>query len=218
MLMQTLLTFLLAISSLPGQPIVIRGGAVLDGKGGMQRNRDILVEGSRITQVALPKGPPTYDLSRYTLMPGWIDTHVHLSGHFSPSIGQRGGNQDDRAVPGPIPTTARGRGGAGKARGDRETSAEEALYTAGNAYTTLLAGFTTVQSLGAAVDVPVRDLINAEVIPGPRILTALRMIRADTGAPEQIREEIRKPQSGGRGRHKGLRHTEHPYRRRNEHD
>src|SRR5713226_4304163 len=129
MLIQTLLTFLLAISSLPGQPIVIRGGAVLDGKGGMQRNRDILVEGSRITQVALPKGPPTYDLSRYTLMPGWIDTHVHLSGHFSPSIGQRGGNQDDRAVPGPIPTTARGRGGAGNARGDRQASAEEALYT-----------------------------------------------------------------------------------------
>ena len=127
--MQTPLTFLLAISSLPGQPIVIRGGAVIDGKGGMQRNRDIPVEGSRITQVALPKGPPTYDLSRYTLMPGWIDTHVHLSGQFSPSIGQRGGNQDDRAVPGPIPTTARGRGGAGNARGDRETSAEEARLT-----------------------------------------------------------------------------------------
>jgi imidazolonepropionase-like amidohydrolase len=61
----------------------------------------------------------------------------------------------------------------------------------------LLAGFTTVQSLGAAVDVQVRDLINSGVLPGPRVLTAIRNIRDTTGTPEQIREEIRKLKAEG---------------------
>jgi len=191
----TLFALFLAISTLSAQPIVIRGGTVLDGKGGVQRNRDITVEGSRISRVTPGKGAATYDLSHYTLMPGWIDTHVHLSGHFPTNPGRgRGGNRGDAtAAAGSGPGRGRGRGGAGNAGVD----AESALFTAGNAYTTLLAGFTTVQSLGAAVDVPVRDLINAGVLPGPRILTALRVIRETTGTPEQIREEVRKLKTEG---------------------
>jgi imidazolonepropionase-like amidohydrolase len=187
MLKRTLLTSLLAVSTLAAQSIVIRGGTVLDGKGGQLRNRDIVVEAGRITRVAPAKGTATYDLSRCTVMPGWIDTHVHLSGHFPTNPGR-----GPTPGAGPAPGVGRGRGGRG-----RESDQEAALYTAGNAYTTLMAGFTTVQSLGSAVDVPVRDLIDAGVLPGPRILTALRVIRETTGTPEQIREEIRKLKAEG---------------------
>ena len=67
-------------------------------------------------------GPATYDLRGLTVMPGWIDTHVHIMNHFG---------RDDRAsTPG-------------------ETPVEAMLYAAENAFATLQAGFTTVQSIGA---------------------------------------------------------------------
>ena len=52
-----------------------------------------------------------------------------------------------------------------------------ALYGAENAYVTLLAGFTTVQSVGAASDKPLRDAIARGVLPGPRVLTLARVDR-----------------------------------------
>jgi imidazolonepropionase-like amidohydrolase len=119
-------------------------------------------------------------------MPGWIDTHIHLSGHFVETP------KDGRDSNSGTPESA----GRGRSRAS-QNQIEDALYTAGNAYTTLLSGFTTVQSAGAAVDVPVRDLIEQGVLPGPRILTALRLIRETTGTPEQIREEIRKLKAQG---------------------
>ena len=193
MLKRTLVLFL-AISTIEAQSLVIRAGTVLDGKGGLLRNRYIVVENGRIVEVTTVKRPITYDLSRYTVMPGWIDTHVHLSGHFSAnSLGGGGSNR------GSAPRVAGPTSGAPAIRGAgaRESDQEVALYTAGNAYTTLLAGFTTVQSLGSAVDAPVRDLINAGILPGPRILTALRSIRVNTGTPGQIREEIRRLKAEG---------------------
>ena len=50
------------------------------------------------------------------------------------------------------------------------------LYEAGNLQATIEAGFTTVQSLGAAIDKDVRDAINAGAIPGPRLLTSIHQI------------------------------------------
>jgi len=166
---KTALCWLAAALSLPAQTVIIRAGSLLDGKGGIARNREIVVEGNRIASVSGAKTAATYDLSRYTVMPGWIDVHVHLSGHFNGGRGGRGGESPQQA----------------------------ALYTAGNAYATLLAGFTTVQSLGSPVDVTVRDLINTGVIPGPRILTAIRMIRDTSWSMEQIREEVRRLKAEG---------------------
>jgi imidazolonepropionase-like amidohydrolase len=57
--------------------------AILDGKGGILRNKMIVVEGGRITRVADARGDRTYDLAALTVMPGWIDTHVHLGWHFN---------------------------------------------------------------------------------------------------------------------------------------
>ena len=48
-----------------------------------------------------------------------------------------------------------------------EPAEQAALYGAENAYVTLMAGFTTVQSVGAASDKPLRDAINRGVLPGP---------------------------------------------------
>jgi imidazolonepropionase-like amidohydrolase len=156
----------LVAQSVSAQPVVIRAGTLLDGKGGVLKGREIVVEGNRIVRVSAAKAAPTYDLSRYTVMPGWIDVHVHLSAHFGA-----------------------GRGG--------ESPQEAALYTAGNAYRTLLAGFTTVQSVGSPVDVPIRNLIDSGVLPGPRILTSIRIIRDATWSPDRIREEIHRLKAEG---------------------
>jgi hypothetical protein len=103
------------------QPITIRAGTVIDGKGGVQRNGVITVEGSRIVKAGDGTAErATYDLSRFTVLPGMIDTHVHIGAHF---------------------------GKDGRASTPGETPAEEALYGAENAYAMLMAGFTTVQSI-----------------------------------------------------------------------
>jgi len=152
---------------------VIKASTVLDGKGATLKNVQIVVEGSTITKVGAGSAKATYDLTGLTVMPGWIDTHVHIGAHFG----------------------ADGRATMGSTR--NETPGETALYGAGNAYQTLLAGFTTVQSLGAPSDKPLRDLINAGVIPGPRILTSIRQINENTGDPEKLRAFVR--QAGTEG-------------------
>src|SRR5207248_8223201 len=65
------------------------------------------------------------------------------------------------------------------------------------AYKTLMGGFTTVQSLGSAEDKPLREAINRGVVPGPRLLTALRPISNGSMTADQIRDWIRKLKSDG---------------------
>jgi imidazolonepropionase-like amidohydrolase len=108
------------------EPITIRAGRLLDGRGGSARNVVIQVDGHTITSVGPRGGKVTYDLSNMTATPGWIDTHVHIGWHFG-----KDGRFDNAG----------------------ETPIEQALAGAGNAYLTLMGGFTTVQSLGAASDV-----------------------------------------------------------------
>jgi imidazolonepropionase-like amidohydrolase len=152
------------------QSVVIKTSTILDGKGGVLHNKMIVVEGGRIARVADARGSATYDLTGLTVMPGWIDTHVHLGWHF---------NREGRLEQG------------------KETPEQSALYAEGNAYATLMGGFTTVQSVGSAIDGDLRDLINSGVIPGPRILTSLRAVTENTGDPEKIRAYVRKMKEDG---------------------
>jgi len=152
------------------QSITIKTSTILDGKGGIQRNKMIVVAGGRIVRVRDARGAATYDLTGMTVMPGWIDTHVHLGWHF---------NKEGRLEQG------------------KEAPEQAALYAEGNAYATLMGGFTTVQSVGSAIDGDLRDLINAGVIPGPRILTSLRAVTENTGDPEKIRAYVRKMKEDG---------------------
>lgn len=157
------------------QPMVIKTGTLLDGKGRVLKNQEIVVEGGRIVRIADAKQKPTVDLSGLTVMPGWLDTHVHITWYF---------NKDGRFESGP------GRGG-------KTTPAQAVLYAAANAYATLMGGFTTVQSVGAPLDGDLRDMIEAGAIPGPRILTSLRQITENSGTPEQIRALVRQSKAEG---------------------
>lgn len=148
------------------QTITIRAGTLLDGKGGIQRNAVVAVEGSRIVKVGDGGAEVfTYDFSRFTVLPGMIDAHVHIGAHF---------------------------GKDGRASTPGETPAEAALYGAANAYAMLMAGFTTVQSIGAASDVPLRDAIAAGRIPGPRLLTAVTPLTDTSLTLDQVRAHVRK--------------------------
>jgi imidazolonepropionase-like amidohydrolase len=71
------------------------------------------------------------------------------------------------------------------------------LYEGGNLQATIEAGFTTVQSLGAAIDKDVRDAINAGAIPGPRLLTSIHQITEKSGAPAKLREMVRQTKAEG---------------------
>lgn len=149
--------------------ITIRAARVIDGKGTLRQHATVEVRGSKIVAIDQRQGPVTYDLGDRTLLPGLIDVHVHIGYHF------RDGRADTRG----------------------ETPAEAAYYAAENAWTTLINGFTTVQSVGAASDKELRDAINRGVLPGPRLLTSLAPMDARTGDPDAIRAYVRKTKADG---------------------
>ena len=165
-------TCLLALAPLTAQSpgITIRTARVIDGRGGSLNNATIAIKDGKIAAVGVGNAAPTYDLSALTVLPGLIDTHVHIGWHFD----------------------ANGRYHAGP-----EPPEQAALYGAENAWITLQAGFTTVQSVGAASDKPLRDAIHRGVLPGPRILTSLGSIANAKWTVDQIREDIRKKKADG---------------------
>src|SRR5436853_4474285 len=140
MLRRSVLDKFLAVLLLGGvataQPVILKTTTLLDGKGHVLKDREIVVENGRITSVAGAKQKPTIDLSGLTVMPGWIDTHVHLGWYF---------NKEGRYDPG--------------GRNSTTTPQQAALYVAANAYATLMGGFTTVQCLGSPIEGDLRDLI-----------------------------------------------------------
>jgi imidazolonepropionase-like amidohydrolase len=162
--------FLLAAAIGSAQAITVRASTVIDGKGGMSRNACVSMEGSRITRVAPCAGKATYDLAGMTLMPGWIDAHVHPAWHF---------DEHDRLFEG------------------EESLDRQMIYATANVQATLNAGFTTVQSVGAKIDGPLRDAINRGVIQGPRMLTSLGQINENSGDAETIRKIVRQFKQDG---------------------
>jgi len=156
------------------QPIIIRTTTLFDGHGHVARNQQITIENGRITRIAAASDKPTIDLSGLTVMPGWIDTHIHPTWFF---------NKDDRLeLVGPAA---------------KSTPQQAALYAEANLYATLMGGFTTVQSVGAALDGDLRDLIARDSLPGPRLLTSLAQITDKSGDPEQIRALVDKLKAEG---------------------
>src|SRR6266571_3593236 len=65
-----------------GKRIVIAASAVLDGKGRVLRDTRIAIEGSKIVAIDPKAGPVDYDLRGLTVLPGWIDAHVHITWSF----------------------------------------------------------------------------------------------------------------------------------------
>ncbi len=165
---------LVAVSPLAAQTTtVIKARTVIDGKGGTLNNVAIVIQGSKIVRIEAARADATYDLTTQTVMPGLIDTHTHLFDHFD----RASGRLRTAAIP--------------------ETPAQTMLYMVENAYRTLQAGFTTVQSPGNELDKDLRDWINDGRVPGPRILTSLRQIFDNTGSPAEIRAFVRKAVADG---------------------
>jgi len=152
--------------------IVIAASAMHDGKGRVLRNTRIAIEGSTIAAIDSKAEPVDYDLRGLTVLPGWIDAHVHITWSFGKNGKNAGGG----------------------------TPQEAAYAAASNAWLTLMAGFTTVQSVGDPNDVPLRDAIAKGTLPGPRILTAVDALMGrgpQTGTPDEVRAHVRKQKAAG---------------------
>ena len=150
--------------------VTIRAARVLDGLGGTLTNAVVEVRGTTIAAIDQRSGPVTHDLGDATLLPGLIDVHVHLNWYFGPD-GRYGG------------------------RGVLPSFAADAILD--NARATLMAGFTTVQSLGWAGDKGLRDAIAAGTVNGPRILSSLGQLQGGNSPPEELRERVRQLKADG---------------------
>jgi imidazolonepropionase-like amidohydrolase len=163
---------LTATTAVAQPPITIRAGLLIDAVGGGRRDVVVTVVGTRITAIRPARGSDrvTHDLRGLTLLPGFIDTHVHLDAHFGPD---------------------------GRASNQGENPAQRQYGARENAYAMLRAGFTTVQSLGADSDLELRGMIARGEIPGPRLLTSLQALNDTTRTPEQIRAWVRETAARG---------------------
>lgn len=148
-----LLALFATTSALAQERVHVIAGHLLDpATGKVLDNQAILIEGGLVVKVAAaadlphPEGARHVDLSGFTVLPGLLEAHAHLTGDAD--------EQGYRALAISIP--------------------REALKGAKNARITLEAGFTTVRNLGAGgySDIALRDAIDAHEAPGPHLLVS----------------------------------------------
>ncbi|WP_436515122.1 amidohydrolase family protein [Ekhidna sp. To15] len=158
----TLILLSLALSvSVFAQRTIIHAGSVIDGVSKkVAKERSLVVEGNKITAIengyiAAETGDVVIDLKNHTVMPGWIDLHVHIEGETSP----------DRYI-----------------RVFTDNPADKAFLSVDIAKRTLMAGFTTVRDVGGSgVNVSLRNAIAKGIIDGPRIFTSEKGISITGG-------------------------------------
>jgi imidazolonepropionase-like amidohydrolase len=167
------------------RPIVLKVGTLLDGKGQVIRNTIVVVAGKKIARIGgtPPAGAISYDLSKLTVTPGWIDTHAHIVWHFHNGRLSSFGAEGLPPMKGVI--------------GKDELPTQAMLYAADNAILTLNAGFTTIQSPGSPEDKDLRDAVARGIIPGPQILTSLEPLTEAGGSPEKLRALVRERKQQG---------------------
>jgi imidazolonepropionase-like amidohydrolase len=155
-------------------PITIHAASMIDGRGREQRDVLLTVRAGKIEKVeaGVRSAHPTYELGQATLLPGLIDAHTHPGWY----INKEGALHNNR---------------------DGDTPVQSALSRAGNLYATLMAGFTTIQSVGGMEDLDLRDAVNRWQIPGPRILTSLGQMSNKTPSPDSLRAIVRNYKARG---------------------
>ncbi|HYE44684.1 MAG TPA: amidohydrolase family protein [Caulobacter sp.] len=145
---------------------VVHAGTLLDRPGqAPRRNASIVIRGGKIEAIRdgfvdIP-GAKVVDLRDRFVLPGLIDSHVHLD--------------SDRA------------GIEGLVAGVSESVPAHAYEAQMNARKTLLAGFTTVRNLGSGdgVTLALRDAIAKGWVDGPRIIDAASSISTSSGHMDQ---------------------------------
>lgn len=153
---------LLFSTTIIGQNTYLHCGKIVDTKNGkVLESKTIIVSGDKIIAVENGFIEPTssedivIDLKDKTVMPGWIDMHVHLEGETNPNRYLERFTLND---------------------------ADVAYNSIDYAQRTLMAGFTTVRDLGGSgINVSLRNAINAGKVDGPRIYTAEKAIGTTGG-------------------------------------
>ncbi|WP_449406336.1 amidohydrolase family protein [Massilia phosphatilytica] len=153
--------------------VVLRAARMFDGASGkLVEHPQLTIVGNKIVRIAqgdkndkaaVPAGADVIDLGDATLLPGFIDAHVHLSGQSSDDWY---GDFFDNMMRFP---------------------AEQALYGAYYARITLEAGFTSVRDVGSTdwIALGLRNAIDAGKVPGPRMLVSNYAIGSTGGHADQ---------------------------------
>ena len=142
---------------------VIHAGKLLDKPGTAPRGPStVIIRNGKIAEILAgfqpgPEGATVIDLKDRFVLPGLIDSHVHLDS-------DAGGN-------------------AALIESITDSPARAAFRAAGNAKKTLMAGFTTVRNLGdgSGATLALRDAVAAGDLPGPRIIDAGQAISTTSG-------------------------------------
>lgn len=165
------------------QKTLIHCGSLIDATSkNVQKEISLIIEGDKIIDIQNGYIEPTDDMSyislqAYTVMPGFMDMHVHIEHESSPKRYQEKMLNDDAFV---------------------------ALRANQYCKRTLMAGFTTVRDLGGTgVNVALRDAINKGYIDGPRIYTAEKSI-ATTGGHADPTNGLKKEFKGDPGPKEGV--------------
>jgi imidazolonepropionase-like amidohydrolase len=156
---------------LAAQTTIIRAGKVWDGSRTLS-DVAIVIEGDRFIRIepasaSAPAGAHVLNLRKYTLLPGLIDLHTHMTYYWNRQPGTR-----------PL--------------GQRRRPAVTVFLAQENARRTLETGVTTVRDLGAPndMDFAMRDLIAIGAMTGPRMIVAGQGIsaprQASTANPEAM--------------------------------
>ncbi|WP_419213725.1 amidohydrolase family protein [Maribacter sp. X9] len=181
--LKLLVTLFFVVLTVNAQDTYLQCGKILDMKSGkLQSQKTIVVSGNKIKSilngyVSGTADDKIVDLKSSTVLPGFIDMHVHIESESSPS------RYLERFT---------------------KNEADVALQSTVYAKRTLMAGFTTVRDLGGSgVNIALRNAINKGTVVGPRIFTAGKSI-ASTGGHADPTNGVRDDLMGDPGPKDGV--------------